>query len=156
MNTTLRYTGYVVASLLLGWLSSIGGENDLLQSISKNLFQLLITVIVLYITLSNLVYSQMISIKSRHGEDITAGISSLKRNIRIMFAIIGADFIIFVLLNMLPEAFCNHAKSIFFLFDRQIAINSLTFFSIFYFLYVIYDSAIAFYNLIKFNSDSEH
>ena len=155
MNTAFRYIGYCVVSLLLGWLSSLGGEKDILQSISNNLFQLLITIIVLYITLSNLVYNQIILIKSKNGEDVSSGVSALKRNIKIMFSIIGIDFISFVLLNIFPSTFYSQAKSLFFLFDKQVAINALTFFSVFYFLYVIYDSAMAFYNLIKFNSNSE-
>lgn len=155
MNTALRYIGYCVVSLLFGWLSSIGDEKDILQSISNNLFQLLITIIVLYITLSNLVYNQIILIKSKIGEDISSGISALKRNIRIMFSIIGFDFISFLLLNIFPTTFYSQAKSLFFLLDKQVAINSLTFFSVFYFLYVIYDSAMAFFNLIKFNCNSK-
>lgn len=155
MNVVFRYIGYSVVSLLLGWLSSIGSEKDILQAISNNLFQLLITIIVLYVTLSNLVYSQMVLIKSKHKEDISSGISALKRNIRIMFSILGFDFIFFVLLDILPNTLYQQAKSLCYLFDKQIVINAVTFFSIFYFLYVIYDSAIAFYNLIKFNSDCE-
>lgn len=154
MNTAFRYIGYCVVSLLLGWLSSIG-EKDILSAISNNLFQILITIIVLYITLSNLVYNQIILIKSKNGEDISSGISALKRNIRIMFSIIGIDFISFLLLNIFSTNFYSQAKSLFFLFDKQVAINTLTFFSVFYFLYVIYDSAMAFYNLIKFNSNTK-
>lgn len=154
MNAIFRYIGYCVVSALFGWLSSIG-EKDILSAISNNLFQLLITIIVLYITLSNLVYNQIILIKSKNGEDVSSGVSALKRNIKIMFSIIGIDFISFLLLNIFTSTFYSQAKSLFFLFDKQIAINSLTFFSVFYFLYVIYDSAMAFYNLIKFNSNSE-
>lgn len=154
MNAIFRYIGYCVVSALFGWLSSIG-EKDILGAISNNLFQILITIIVLYITLSNLVYNQIILIKSKNGEDISSGISALKRNIRIMFSIIGIDFISFLLLNIFSTAFYSRAKSLLFLFDKQIAINTLTFFSVFYFLYVIYDSAMAFYNLIKFNSNAE-
>ena len=98
---------------MFGWLSSIGGEKDILQAISNNLFQLLITIIVLYITLSNLVYNQIALIKSRFGEDISSGISALKRNIRIMFSIIGIDFISFLLLNIIPATFYTQAKSCF-------------------------------------------
>lgn len=155
MNTVFRYICCIIVSLLFGWLSSIGGEKDILQAISNNLFQLLITIIVLYITLSNLVYNQIALIKSRFGEDISSGISALKRNIRIMFSIIGIDFISFLLLNIIPATFYTQAKSCFPLFDKQIAINTLTFFSVFYFLYVVYDSAIAFYNLIKFDGNSK-
>ncbi len=154
MNAIFRYIGYCVVSALFGWLSSIG-EKDILGAISNNLFQILITIIVLYITLSNLVYNQIILIKSKNGEDISSGISALKRNIRIMFSIIGIDFISFLLLNIFSTTFYSRAKSLFFLFDKQVAINTLTFFSVFYFLYVIYDSAMAFYNLIKFNSNAE-
>lgn len=154
MNAIFRYIGYCVVSALFGWLSSVG-DTDILNAISNNLFQLLITIIVLYITLSNLVYNQITLIQSKYGNDTSSGISALKRNIRIMFAIIALDFTFFVVLNIIPINFYNQAKSVFFLFDKQIAINTLTFFSIFYFLYVIYDSAMAFFNLMKFNSNSE-
>ncbi len=154
MNAIFRYIGYCVVSALFGWLSSVG-DKDILNAISNNLFQLLITIIVLYITLSNLIYNQITLIQSKYGNDTSSGISALKRNIRIMFAIIALDFTFFVVLNIIPINFYNQTKSIFFLFDKQIAINTLTFFSIFYFLYVIYDSAMAFFNLIKFNSNSE-
>jgi len=154
VNAIFRYIGYCVVSALFGWLSSVG-DKDILNAISNNLFQLLITIIVLYITLSNLIYNQITLIQSKYGNDTSSGISALKRNIRIMFAIIALDFTFFVVLNIIPINFYNQTKSIFFLFDKQIAINTLTFFSIFYFLYVIYDSAMAFFNLIKFNSNSE-
>lgn len=154
MNAIFRYIGYCVVSALFGWLSSVG-DKDILNAISNNLFQLLITIIVLYITLSNLIYNQITLIQSKYGNDTSSGISALKRNIRIMFAIIALDFTFFVVLNIIPINFYNQTKSIFFLFDKQIAINTPTFFSIFYFLYVIYDSAMAFFNLIKFNSNSE-
>ena len=113
MNTIFRYIGYCVVSALFGWLSSIG-EKDILGAISNNLFQILITIIVLYITLSNLVYNQIILIKSKNGEDISSGISALKRNIRIMFSIIGIDFISFLLLNIFSTTFYSRAKSLFF------------------------------------------
>ena len=102
MNTTLRYIGYSAVSLLLGWLSSMGGESDVLHTISDNLFQFLITILVLYITLSNLVYGQLVLIKTKLKQEISTGIIALKRNIKVMFSIIGADFIIFVILNTLP------------------------------------------------------
>lgn len=154
MNAIFRYIGYCVVSVLFGWLSSIG-ERDILNAISNNLFQLLITIIVLYITLSNLVYNQIALTQSKYGNDTSSGISALKRNIKLMFGIIAIDFILFVFLNIIPIDFYNQAKSLFYIFDKRIAINTLTFFSIFYFLYVIYDSAMAFFNLMKFNSNSE-
>lgn len=94
MNAIFRYIGYCVVSALFGWLSSVG-DKDILNAISNNLFQLLITIIVLYITLSNLIYNQITLIQSKYGNDTSSGISALKRNIRIMFAIIALDFTFF-------------------------------------------------------------
>lgn len=99
MNAIFRYIGYCVVSALFGWLSSVG-DKDILNAISNNLFQLLITIIVLYITLSNLIYNQITLIQSKYGNDTSSGISALKRNIRIMFAIIALDFTFFVVLNI--------------------------------------------------------
>lgn len=155
MNATFRYIGYSIVSLLVGWLSSISGENDILRAISNNLFPLLISIIILYITLSNLVYNQIALIKFKLNENISSGIAALKRNIKIMFSILAIDFISFLSLNIIPANFYIQIKTCFSLFDKQIAINTLTFFSVFYFLYIIYDSSMAFYNLIKFNKDSQ-
>lgn len=149
MNSAFRYIGYVAISLLFGFLSSIG-EGDLLYAISANLFPLLITIIVLYVTLSNLVYNQISAIRAKYGSDISSGIDALKRNIKCMFAIIGFDFLLFIAFDIMPSSLWSECRELFFLFDKTVAIDAITFFSIFYFLYIIYDSAMAFFNLLSF------
>lgn len=154
MNRALRYVGYMALSLLFGFLSS-RGKNDLLYSISGGLFPILITIIVLYVTLSNLVYNQIVSVKRRFDVEITAGIDALKRNIRWMFILLGIDFLLFIVIDILPEDFFGICSDGMTLFDRRIAVDALTFFSLFYYLYVIYDSAMAFFNLMKAKADRE-
>lgn len=141
-------------SLLFGFLSS-RGKNDLLYSISGGLFPILITIIVLYVTLSNLVYNQIVSVNRRFDVDITSGIDALKRNIRWMFILLGVDFVLFIVIDILPEDFFGNCGEGIALFDRRIAVDALTFFSLFYYLYVIYDSAMAFFNLMKAKADRE-
>lgn len=141
-------------SLLFGFLSS-RGKNDLLYSISGGLFPILITIIVLYVTLSNLVYNQIVSVKRRFDVDITPGIDALKRNIRWMFILLGIDFVLFIVIDILPEDFFGNCGEGMALFDRRITVDALTFFSLFYYLYVIYDSAMAFFNLMKAKADRE-
>lgn len=152
MNSVFRYIGYVALSLLFGYLSSIG-ERDLLYLISSNLFPILITIIVLYVTLSNLVYNQISTLHTKFGTEISSGIDALKRNIKWMFIIIGFDFLSFILIDLIPSRYCDNCKELFVLCDKKIAINSITFFSLFYYLYIIYDSAMAFFNLLKANKD---
>ena len=154
MNSVFRYIGYVALSLLFGYLSSIG-ERDLLYIISSNLFPVLITIIVLYVTLSNLVYNQISTIHSKLGTNISSGIDALKRNIKWMFVIISFDFLTFIIFDIIPSRYCDNCKDLFFLLDKKIAINAITFFSLFYYLYIIYDSAMAFFNLLKANKDIE-
>lgn len=154
MNRALRYVGYIALSLLFGFLSS-RGKNDLLYSISNGLFPILITIIVLYVTLSNLVYNQIVSVKRRFDVEITAGIDALKRNIRWMFILLGIDFVLFIVIDILPEDFFGNCSDGMALFYRRIAVDALTFFSLFYYLYVIYDSAMAFFNLMKAKADRE-
>lgn len=152
MNSFFRYIGYAAGSLLFGYLSSIG-ERDLLYTISSSLFPLLITIIVLYVTLSNLIYNQISIIRNKFGTGISSGIYALKRNIRWMFAIISFDFLSFILLDVIPPEFYEKCRALFFLFDETVFIDTITFFSIFYYLYVIYDSAMAFFNLLNASKD---
>lgn len=70
-----------------------------------------------------------------------------------MFGIIATDFIIFIALDFT----FNGSLGDYILVDKcftlnlQALPNTLTFFSIFYFLYTVYDSSRAFYDLAEFN-----
>lgn len=145
-----RYFGYILLSFIVGLLSFIADEDsDFLYKLSGNLLALLITLTTLYTTLTNLIVAQLAKMKDKHDVDITSCIGSLRRNIKIMFVIIAVDFLAFELLNIkIPDI--HELVSIISTYSRLI-VDMMTFFSLFYFLYVVYDTTMAFYNLFEAN-----
>jgi hypothetical protein len=149
----LRYLIYSIVSIFCGTISSLSGDKDLLMYLGKNLFTTLITIFVLYTTLSNLVLTQVFELRKKSNKRLDSIIKSLKRSVIIMFGIIATDFIIFIALDFT----FNGSLGDYILVDKcftlnlQALPNTLTFFSIFYFLYTVYDSSRAFYDLAEFN-----
>lgn len=145
-----RYFGYILLSFIVGLLSFIADEDsDFLYKLSGNLLALLITLTTLYTTLTNLIVAQLAKMNDKHDVDITSCIGSLRRNIKIMFVIIAVDFLAFELLNIkIPDI--HELVSIISTYSRLI-VDMMTFFSLFYFLYVVYDTTMAFYNLFEAN-----
>lgn len=145
-----RYFGYILLSFIVGLLSYIAGEDsDYLYKLSGNLLALLITLSTLYTTLTNLIVAQLAKMKDKHDVDITSCIGSLRRNIKIMFVIIAVDFLAFEFLNINIPNF--HELVCFINTYSRLFIDMMTFFSLFYFLYIVYDTTMAFYNLFEAN-----
>lgn len=145
-----RYFGYILLSFIVGLLSYIAGEDaDFLYKLSANLLALLITLTTLYTTLTNLIVAQLAKMKDKHDVDITSCISSLRRNIKFMFVIIAVDFLVFELLKIKMPAI-HEIVSLITTYSHLI-VDMITFFSLFYFLYVVYDTTMAFYNLFEAN-----
>lgn len=93
--------------------------------------------------------TQLAKMKDKHDVDFTSCIGSLRRNIKIMFVIIAVDFLAFELLNIkIPDI--HELVSIISTYSRLI-VDMMTFFSLFYFLYVVYDTTMAFYTLFEAN-----
>lgn len=149
-SVIFRYFAYLLLSFIMGLLSYMAGESsDYIYKLSPNLITTLIALTTLYTALTNLVISQLAKIKDEKNVDILACINSLKRNIKIMFIIIGVDFLIFLLLKV-------NVQIDYILFGiirkyGRLIIDMFTFFSLFYFLYVVYDTTMAFYNLFREN-----
>lgn len=151
MNCTiLRYFGYIALSFIVGLLSYFADKtNDYLYRLSGNLITILITLTALYTTLTNLIVVQLAKMKNENEVNIVDCIASLKRNIYIMFGIIAVVFLLFVLLSL--NITRNHILLMYISVYSRLIIDMMTFFSLFYFLYVIYDTTMAFYNLFKAN-----
>lgn len=145
-----RYFGYALLSFIAGLLSYVAGkDSDFLYKLSGNLLTILITLTTLYTTLTNLIVAQLAKMKEKHEVDITSCIGSLRRNIKIMFIIIATDFLAFEILSIKMSNF-HELVGIMSNYSRLI-VDMLTFFSLFYFLYVVYDTTMAFYNLFEAN-----
>lgn len=146
MKRLLKYIGYFILSLIIALISFFAGEErDFLFMFSKNLIPTLITIIVLYTTLSNFIFNQLTIYKDLTGANIQNCIKALKRNVYFEFVIISFDFIIILITNII----ISKSKCIPILCATRIFVNMITFFSLFYFLYIIYDSTMGFYNIYK-------
>lgn len=149
MCSLIRYIIYLEVTVCVGYVSSFcPEEKDYLYGMSKNLITICITLFALYTTISNFVMIQMSKFHDESKGCITNCISSLRRNTKILLVLIAADTFFFVVVSNLhiPLNLWN-----FFLQNHRIFVDMVVFFTLFYFLYVIYDSTLAFYNLFEHN-----
>lgn len=148
INSLFRYVGYVVVSVLLGWLSTLGGiENDFLFNLKNSVIPVLLTLLVLFTTISNLLIKE-VSLYNKDKEiDITPVVNSFKRNTIIEIIIICVLFLTFVIAGIFMEMQMECVKYYF-----RVYSNSLTVFAFMYFLIVIHDSQSALYTMLKENN----
>lgn len=152
MKTILRYLLYLILSIGAGYASFMcGAENDFLGKLSMNLLPLLITILVLYTTLSNLVLGQIQKYQETNISNLTPVLKALRRNVYIEFSIL-AFVLIFFIGKGLVLAHYNNEIIIKLL---NITNNAVAFFALFYFLYVIYDSTMSFYDIVEENDKSQ-
>lgn len=153
MKTVLRYMLYIILSFGFGYASFICGQNnDYLGKLSLNLLPLLMTIIVLYTTLSNLVLGQMQKYQEKHSANLKPVLSALRRNVYAEFSILALVLFFSIGKNLFLAYYNN--KTIIPLLN--ITNNAITFFALFYFLYVIYDSTMAFYDAVEENTKSKN
>lgn len=152
MKCCLRYLLYITLSSVVATFSFISGEeHDFLFALSNELLPILITLIVLYTTLSQLILDQLSLYTKSVEVDIRQLIKELKRNIKWEFIILAVYFMI-LLLNKIAIAQTAYGglQCI-----MRFIVDMCTFFSVFYFLYVVYDSTSGFYTLYTANHDNK-
>lgn len=142
-----KYIGYATCSILLGWLSNLGGEEkDYILKVSTTFIPLLLTLIALTTTLTGLILNELYKFKSRFNQDISQVVKELKRNVIIQIGIVTVAFIFFA---------CKEAIIIYFpcfITYATIAQNSVVVFAFMYFVLVIADAAMGLYDLIIKNN----
>lgn len=150
MCIPVRYIIYVVLTACVGYVSSLcPEEKDYLYGMGRNLLTVCITLVTLYTTISNLVMMQLSKFHEESKGNIKKCLESLRRNIRILMGLIATDaFVLIIIPNInipleLWHWVLNHYRLI---------TDMVVFFTLFYFLYVIYDSTLAFYNLFEHNN----
>lgn len=152
MKTLLRYLLYLILSIGVGYASFMSGtDNDYLGKLSLTLLPLLITILVLYTTLSNLVLGQMQKYQEKNRIDLKPVFRALRRNVYLEFSIL-VFVLIFFIGKGLVLAYYNNEIIIKLL---NISNNAVVFFALFYFLYVIYDSTMSFYDIVEENDKSQ-
>lgn len=148
INSLFRYVGYVVVSVLLGWLSTLGGiEKDFLFNLKNSVIPVLLTLLVLFTTISNLLIKEVSLYNKGKEIDITPVVNSFKRNTIIEIIIISVLFLTFIVTGIFYSVHVEWVEYCFRVFS-----NSLTAFAFIYFLIVIYDSQSALYTMLKENN----
>ena len=136
--------GYFVCitmSILLGWLSTLGGEtNDYVQRLSNNVIPLLLTLLVLYSTLTIHLINELR--KLENNKNLSSVVYALKSNIVTEIIIIIILFVVLVLKSFLLCYFKSSANLI------QIATNSAVVFAFLFFIWVIIDVTMGLYDLV--------
>ena len=146
VENIFRYCGYLAISLVLGWISNKGGENDFIENISSSIIPILLTLTVLHTTLTNLLLNELLKYKSKHTAEIEEVVNALKRSAVIELFLIGITFVV-----LISNGFISQILPTFDLY-REVIVNSLIVFDILYFMLVIYDNIDGWYKLIKANN----
>ncbi len=147
INTIFKYIGYAVVSLLLGWISSLAGEDgDYLQKISGSIVPILLTLLVLSITLTSHILKELYKFKERKRVSIDNIVDEFKRNVKIQIIILIGLFIILISKEaVIKQCMCLETCV-------DIISNSAIVFALMYFVLIIFDTFSGLYNLIKENN----
>ena len=148
IDNILKYIGYFVVSLLLGWASDMN-EVDFVEKITPSIIPILLTLTVLHTTLTNLLLSELLKYKAGNPVAIGDVLGALKRSAIIELALIVFTFVLLVIegaiLALIPQIIPY----------KGIIINALIVFDVLYFVYVIYDNIDGWYKLLKENNTKE-
>lgn len=137
----IGYLACFTLSILLGWVSTLGGEaNDYVQKLSNNVIPLLLTLLVLYSTLTIHLINELK--KLENNKDLSSVVYALKSNIVTEIIIVLILFVVLVLKSFLLCYFESSAILI------QIATNSTVVFAFLYFIWVIVDVTMGLYDLV--------
>ena len=130
MNDFFRYSGYVVVSIFLGWISALYPSVNYIGKIEVSIVPILLSLIILYTTLSSLLIKEILKYKVSHKDyliNIAPTISALKRNVVIELVILCVTFIVLTFKGLLLDKFVGYIWMV------NTFTNSFIVFSILYF-----------------------
>lgn len=151
-----KYIGYAVVSFFLGWLSYQANENDYINNVSSSIIPILLTLLVLYTSLSGFIFNELFKfkekIKTEHEDSVDIGptIKSMKRNVLIEISCIITCFLLLIVKGVLLNC-CHNQDNVFFNVFMILS-NAVIAFAVMYFIIVIYDSVEGLYELITENN----
>lgn len=135
------YSTCIILSILLGWISTLGSEaNDYVQKLSNNVIPLLLTLLVLYSTLTIHLINELK--KLEENKDISSVVHALKSNIVAEIFIVVILFVVLVLKSFLISYFTCSSNLI------QIITNTTVVFAFLFFIWVIIDVTMGLYDLV--------
>lgn len=139
----LIYLICIITSVILGWISTLGGiENDYVQKLSINVIPLLLTLLVLYSTLTIHLINELRKIGNKN---VSSVVNALKSNIIFEIVIVVFLFVVLICKSCLLCRFPCYSNLI------QIATNSTIVFAFLFFIWVIVDVTMGLYDLVVHN-----
>lgn len=147
MNSIFKYIGYVAVSVFVGWISSRYPEIDYIGKIETSIVPILLSLIVLYTTLSSMLIKEVLKYSQNNADtDISPTIKALKRNVVVELSILGLLYVTLSCKGFFIDIFADYANLV------DVFTNSLISFSILYFILVIYDSFSGLFDILIANS----
>lgn len=142
MSRLARYEVYIAVSLGFGYFSTLG-EMDYIANLSSSIIPWLVALFAVNTTISVHTISHLIRFRSSFEVDITGVINALRRTCIYLVVIIACVLLGLLVIQYLRSV-CENGESLFVIIQ-----NSLVVFSIFYYVWAIFDSSMALYDLIK-------
>lgn len=137
----IGYITCILMSILLGWVSTLSGEvNDYVQKLSNTIIPLLLTLLVLYSTLTIHLINELR--KLENNSDLSNVVKALKKNIVSEIVIVLVLFVLLVLNGFFIIVFPCYTNII------QIIINSAVVFGFLFFIWVIIDVTMGLYDIV--------
>ncbi len=90
--------------------------------------------------------------QEKHRADLKPVLRALRRNVYVEFSILALVFLFFIGKGLFLAYYNNKTTTEL----LSITNNAITFFALFYFLYVIYDSTMSFYDAVEENDNSKY
>lgn len=148
INRIFKYIGYLSVSVILGWLSTFGGQDkDYLAKVASTIIPVLLALTALTTTLTGLLLNELYKFKSQYKIEINNTVDQLKRNVQIQIGLIAITFSFLCCKEMFIYNFPDIIEYI------LVVQNAIVVFSFLYFVLVIYDVATGLYQLIKKNNE---
>ena len=144
LNSLCRYILYLLISFGLAYVSTLG-ETDFIAEFSRSIIPVLTTLMALYATISGQLILRLR--ESNIDEDGLSGVvDAMERNIVIEVLLIALSFVVFScsswILSLIGENTCLVGL-------WQVFKNAIVCFVFMYFVYIVYDSTVGLYHLLK-------
>jgi hypothetical protein len=141
LYNVIGYSLCVFISILLGWSSTLNGElNDYVLKLSNSIIPLLLTLLVLYSTLTIHLINELRKLEG--DKDLSIVVHALKGNIISEIVFILILFVLLVFKGVLVDNLQCYKDVI------GIIVNSLVIFTFLYFIWVIIDVTMGLYDLV--------
>ena len=145
MRKVLKYILYLVVSFGIGYVS-MRGECDYVGSLSNTIVQVMVMLLTLYTTISTQLIGRLMHYKEVKKADIREVLDAMKRNVLVEAICIAVTFCLLATYSWLMVLLDQFAFAI------TLVRNSVVVFVLLYFVYIVVDSSLGLYDLLKEDS----